>query len=91
MFGTLGKNNIYPDKNIQVYSLKSTNEYVKKIIEKTQKEKEEKQVKFHFELNDFKSDINNDENKNTPNNYIFSPFCLFLSISSLLFLYSNRK
>ena len=108
MFNAIGRKSPFYNTYIMDYSLKSTNDYIKRIIEKNKDKK--KQIKINFKIDDLIKENNlikeneismekinildeksqeksSDESKNT--NYI--PFCLFLSISSFLCIYSFKK
>jgi hypothetical protein len=85
MFSSFGKINIYPsNKSILV---ESTNKYIKKLIEKN----ENKQIENNFDLEDNKGGKNLNLIQIPSNNSNFVPFWIFLSVSSFLFLYSNRN
>ena len=70
------------NKSLQDYCLKSTNESIKRIVEKCDEERKYKSVKFNLTTNDSYPEPNN-------NNII--PFICFLSISSFLLYFYNRK
>jgi hypothetical protein len=71
----------YFNKSLQDYCLKSTNESIKKIIQKCDEERKHKSIKFNLTTN---------ESCPEPNNNII-PFICFLSISSFLIYFYNRK
>jgi hypothetical protein len=71
------------NKSLQDYCLKSTNESIKKMIEKCDEERKYKSIKFNLTTNDSCPEPNNNNN--------IIPFICFLSISSFLLYFYNRK
>jgi hypothetical protein len=71
------------NKSLKDFCLKSTNESIKKIVENCDEERKYKLVKFNLTTNDSYPEPNN------KNNII--PFICFLSISSFLLYFYNRK
>jgi hypothetical protein len=74
------------NKKLHDYCLNSTNESIKKLSEKYNREKKYKDIELNLVTNDL-----NPNNSNNPNNPIIPLFC-FLSISSLIyyFFYSRK-
>jgi hypothetical protein len=75
----------FNNKIIRDYSLKCTNDYMRKIKEKNEIEKKP-------DLNNFRQEIIIGCPSN-PNGdkYNMIPFIIFLSISSFIYFFSNRK
>ena len=73
----------FNNKIISEYSLKCTNDYMRKLLEKNEIEKKTYSNNFSQQL--IRCSYPNDNNPN-----IF-PFFIFLSISSLMYFFSNRK
>jgi hypothetical protein len=74
----------FNNKIMKEYSLKSTNDYIRKITEKNSLEKKLDFNKFRKEFVSIASDTDD-------NNYNLFPFFIFLSISSFIYFFSNRK
>lgn len=73
----------YYSKSIRDYCLNSTNEYIKKIIEKTNLERNNDEIKINNPLID---------NKNDKFEHNFNKFLVILSISTFgLYLYRRLK
>jgi hypothetical protein len=70
------------NKSLQDYCLKCTNESIKKMIENCDEERKYKSVKFNLTTNDSCPE---------PKNNNITPFICFLSISSFLLYFYNRK
>ena len=71
------------NKQLRDYCLISTNESIKKMIEKCDEERKYKSIKFNLTTNDSCPEPNNNNN--------IIPFICFLSISSFLIYFYNRK
>jgi hypothetical protein len=71
------------NKSLHDYCLKSTNNSIKKIIENCDEERKYKSVKFNLTTNESCPEPNNNNN--------IIPFIYFLSISSFLLYFYNRK
>lgn len=75
------------DKIIRNYSLKSTNDFIQKLIEKNEKN----------EKNKYKNLIDFNKIHEVPGHYqynnkiIFVPFCIFCSISSFVYYFLIKK
>ena len=74
----------FNNKIMKDYCLKSTNDYIRKITEKKNLEKKLDFNKFRQEFVSIASDTDD-------NNYNLFPFFIFLSISSFIYFFSNRK
>lgn len=90
MFTSIGKKPFFYNKSIMDYSLKTTNDYIKK---KIQENEDTKKIKCCIDNTNLiiknNSDNNSDNNSEYQINYL--PFYLFLSFSSLMYLYSYKK
>lgn len=107
MFNIGIKYPFFNNKSIREYTIKSTNDYIKRIIEKNEKnEKNKNNIKFNFNnIDSFKefdeyNKYNENEKQNkiilnynsNPNNFNhYIPFFVFFSISTFFLLYSNKK
>jgi len=99
MFSGIRRTSPFYNKSIMDYSLKCTNDYVKRMIEKNEKKKN--QFKIDLKVNEIiqenetsvKKDLNIlDENSSEETKIInYIPICIFLSISSFLCFYSLKK
>jgi len=79
------------NKNILDYCMKSTQDSIKRMVEKNilEKEKEKKFVKFNLYNNDDDDDNNNNNNKF---NFTYYNLIIFLSISSIgIYFYKKLK
>jgi len=74
----------YFNKPLYDYCLKSTNESIKKMTEKCDKERKYKSINLNLTTNDSSPEPNNNNNN-------IIPIICFLSISSFLFYFYNRK
>jgi len=74
----------FNNKIIREYSLKCTNDYMRKLIKKNEIEKNTDLNNFGYQLMKYSSYPND-------NNYNMFPFLIFLSISSFIYFFSNRK
>jgi len=83
MLCSILKRPIFFNKSLQDYCLKSTNESIKKIIENCDEERKNKLTKFNLTTNDPCPEPNNNNN--------IVHFICFLSISSFLIYFYNRK
>ena len=86
MFTSIGKKPLFYNKSIMDFSLKTTNDYIKKKIKENE---HTKQVKFC--IDNTKLTINNNSDNNSEYQINYLPFYLFLSVSSLMYLYSYKK
>ena len=78
----IGRRPFY-NKNIRDYSLRCTNEYMRKLIEKNEIEKKQN-------LNNFSKKLMNKSSYDNVNNFNLISFVIILSISSLMY-FSNRN
>lgn len=74
---------IYYNKELHDYCLKSTNDSIKRIIEKNDEERKKKLICFDLQVKDINCDFK-------PKNEVF-PFILFLSVSSFLFYFMSQN
>lgn len=73
----------YSSKSVRDYCMNSTNEYIKKITQKYDLERNDKLIKIN-------NPLNNDKNDKPEHN--FESFIFFLSISTIgLYLYRRLK
>ena len=79
----------FNNKIMKEYSLKSTNDYIRKITEKNSLEKNSLEKKLDF--NKFRQEFVSIASDTDDNNYNLFPFFIFLSISSFIYFFSNRK
>ena len=73
------------NQNLHNYCLQYTNNYIKKIVEKTDEERKMPKYKIDLVTETSVSDPNSN-----PNNFIFSVL-VFLSTSSILYYFYNSK
>ena len=73
----------FNNKAIREYSLKCTNDYMKKLIDKNDNKK--------INLNNFSQQTT--MSSSNPNDNIFNliPFVVFLSVSSLIYFFQTKK
>ena len=92
MFQCLSRN-AFPlllNKKISDYCRNSTNESIRKLIERHNSEKEK--PKFNFDINTSNENNNDNNNKNNHKEVSFINFIIFLSVSSIaFFLYKRIK
>jgi hypothetical protein len=74
----------FNNKIMKDYCLKSTNDYIRKITEK-------KNLEINSDLNKFRQELVLCSSNPDDNNYNLFPFFIFLSISSFIYFFSNRK
>lgn len=97
MFTSIGRKTPFYNKNIMKISLDSTKKYINKLSEENKQKDDKlnndklkhlKKVNFNY-LNESKNtnEVTQYQYKNT--NYL--PLCIFLSLSSFMFLYSYKK
>lgn len=79
MLTSILKKPIYYNKELHDYCLKSTNDSIKKMIEKNNEERKKKSVYFDLQIKE-------KEYTFEPKNEVF-PFLLFLSASTFLFYF----
>jgi len=72
------------NQNIREYCLKSTNESIKKLIEKSNEERKNKELQLNLVTNYVPS---NNPNLNNP----YLPVLIFLSVTSFIYYFYNSK
>jgi len=77
----------FNNKAIREYSLKCTNDYMKKLIDKNDNKNDNKKIN----LNNFSQQTT--MSSSNPNDNIFNliPFVVFLSVSSLIYFFQTKK
>jgi hypothetical protein len=78
MFSSIRKKSSFYNKSIMDYSLKSTNDYIKRIIEKNDDKK------FDDKKNEIIINILDESSSDNFKTINYIPICMFLSISSFL-------
>jgi hypothetical protein len=97
MFTSIGRKTPFYNKNIMKISLDSTKKYINKLSEENKQKDDKlnndklnhlKNVNFNY-LNESKNtnEVTQYQYKNTK----YLPLCIFLSLSSFMFLYSYKK
>ena len=79
----------FNNKIMKEYSLKSTNDYIRKITEKNSLEKNSLEKKLDF--NKFRQEFVSIASDTDDNNYNLFPFFIFLSISSFIYFFINSS
>ena len=86
MFSSMGRKSSFYNKSLMDYSLKSTNDYIKRIIEKSNDKKN--QFKIDEILKETEKELNKLDGNSSLNfkPIYYFPFLIFLSISSYILL-----
>ena len=86
MFSSIGRKSSFYNKSLMDYSLKSTNDYIKRIIEKSNDKKN--QFKIDEILKENEKELNKLDGNSSLNfkPIYYFPFLIFLSISSYILL-----
>ena len=86
MFSSMGRKSSFYNKSLMDYSLKSTNDYIKRIIEKSNDKKN--QFKIDEILKENEKELNKLDGNSSLNfkPIYYFPFLIFLSISSYILL-----